>query len=446
MFSTFGMLVALLLALCRSEAKIENTEVQRQYQIHDDLIVVSIEAEVINNGDMETNQYIFTVPPRELQHIGVVTASLNRKNLRKIQSSLPVTQKGNNFIVTLKSAIEPGMTQTIYFSYTLANYHLFLKQTVQLNQRIGLFFNCTINFVSQYETKRQSIVINGVSKAQIIKNSQFSPLKISSNQIVVGPFDDPQNGDFELEYTTSHAMPHINKFTTKTLISHWGKTKQILFYDVSNAGPKFTGEFNRIDFTQNSPCFIQTLPLEIPESAYSCWAEDESGQLQKEMEPHGNVLDIPLRGPMLSSWKATFTAGWTLLTSTFVNGNYRFQAPLLVKTIPAPVDYVEAEFVFPEGTKIVDYKVPILANVSEVTEVHNLDYNGRVALKIVARHLSTLDEIPITINYTLDSKYNFLKILLLGAAFSIVFIFIIFARRIDCSINVAQSVDKTKQD
>jgi hypothetical protein len=230
----------------------------------------------------------------------------------------------------------------------------------------------------------------------------------------------------------------IVRFDATTTVSHWGKSKQSIFYEVENSGPKFVGELNRIDFTYATPRWLQTIPLTPPTGAYGFWANDEGGQLQRDIPTHGRSIDIPLRGPMMSSWRATFTTGWTVNTTAFVSGHYRFQAELIVPTFPAPIGAVTAKFILPEGADITTVDVPIPANVTRSVELANLDLRGRVVVKVEAANLASTDKIPVIIDYQLSGSQNFLKMGLLALASSPIFIGIVGAHRIDLGISVPQ--------
>ncbi|KAH0785233.1 dolichyl-diphosphooligosaccharide--protein glycosyltransferase subunit 1A [Histomonas meleagridis] len=432
------MLALFLFPFALSEADLINNAVNRKYQIQDDLIIVTVTAKVYNQGT-SCSSYTFTIPERENEHIGHTTASFTSNNIRSFDKSLPISVNGNEYTVDLKKSIPTGEEFTLYFSYTLGDYLLFTKQKVALNQRIQLYFNTTKFFKSKYQTKKSSLSIVGIPRSSITTPKHVledSGVRMQSSMIILNDLTSDDGSDFEIEFTTSHPMLRVDKIISQTSVSHWGKTKQKAFYSITNAGPKFTGEFNRIDFNpRTTPCFTQSIEMRPPEGARNFWASDESGLLQKELHLTGNDLLIPLRGPMLSSWKATFTAGWTVDTSVFVSGGYRFKAPLIPKSVSAPVTEVVAEFVLPEGVEVVDVQVPIDANVTKFIEPHNLDLNGRTVVRIETNHLSTEDDVPIIIDYKLGSYYHFLKILTLSVAFTIVFVAIIVARRFDCSIS-----------
>lgn len=433
------MIFLLLFSLASSASKFVNTNIQRQYLINQNLIVVTVAAEVTNEGDQSEKEYVFSVTPREAQYIGHTTASFIRKDARSFEKSLEIRNEGNNFIVNLNREVAPAESFTVYFSYTLGDYFRFVRQKIALNQKMQLYFSTSRYYHSIYETKKSVITVKGISKAQILKKTEDPELKVQSNLIKLdvdhSEINDENKDDlFEVEYQTAGSLPRIDVINSRTVVSHWGKTKQSAFYSVTNAGPKFVGEFNRIDFTQQSPCFIQTLDMKPPKGSYNFWASDESGLLQKEMNLDGETLVIPLRGPMLSSWKSTFTVGWTIDTSKFVNGHYTYTAPLLTPFISAPVSEATAEIILPEGAKVKNVSVPVDANVTQLTEVHNLDLNGRLVIRIEVKNLASEDIIPIKIDYSLDFSYNFLKILLLGSAFSVFFCGIAIFRRIDFSI------------
>lgn len=435
------MFSLLFFSLASAASKFVNTDIQRQYSINQNLITVAVTAEVTNKGDQSAREYTFSVTPREAQYIGHTTASFIRKNARSFENSLKITNNGNNFIVDLNREVAPGESFTIFFAYTLGDYFRFVRQKVSLNQKMQLYFATSRYYNSPYETLKSTIHIKGISKGQILKKTEDPELTVQTNLIKLSVDhseinDNNKNDLFEVEFQTSGSLPRIDVINSRTVVSHWGKTKQSAFYSITNAGPKFVGEFNRIDFTQQSPCYLQNLDMRPPSGSYNFWASDESGLLQKDMYLHGDSLEIPLRGPMLSSWKATFTVGWTIDTAKFVSGHYTYTAPLLTPFITAPVTEATAEIILPEGAKVKNVSVPVDANVTQLTEVHNLDFNGRVVIRIEIDNLSSEDIVPIKIDYSLDYSYNFLKILLLGSAFSVFFCGIAIFRRLDFSIKV----------
>ena len=436
------MLVAILFSLCASEAVIVNNHIERRYQIEDNLITVSLTAEITNQGDKSTNEYYFAVTHREGQFIGHTTASLVKKDARNFENSLPITRFGDEFKVDLKRQIDPGDTVTVYFTYTLGDYFLFLKKNIKLNQKIGLYFNTSkFYFSPRYKTLTSSLEVNGIMKSQIQTHTADDNLKITSSSLSLPQLTNNDGSVFEIEFTTSKSLPRINLLNARTEVSHWGKTKQSLYYDITNAGPKFVGEFNRIDFTTQSPCYIQQLQITPPEGASDFWGSDEAGLLEKELHYSNGQLEIPLRGPMLSSWGATFSTGWTINTDKFVSGHFHFNAPLLNPFIPAPLTEATHEIVLPEGAKVTKVSVPIDANVTQFTEVHNLDLNGRTVIRIEVQNISSEDVVPIDIEYRLFFYNNYLKIALLTFAFSVLFCGIIIFRRIDCGISVAPNVE-----
>ena len=206
--------------------------------------------------------------------------------------------------------------------------------------------------------------------------------------------------------------------------------------EIINAGPKFIGEFNRIDFTQNTPCFLNNIPVQPPKTSFNFWANDESGQLQRDIILTGGNLDIPLRGPMLSSWKTTFTVGWTLPTSSFINNNYILNLPLFPKTMPSSISEIQSKFILPEGSEILSIEIPSMINaiINTTKEIFNLDFKGRPVIEIKAIKQSTIDTTSVIIKYKLENKFNYLKIIYLSISFSLIFLSIVIFRRIDFKI------------
>jgi hypothetical protein len=435
-------MLPLFLFLSFSESALIIPNIKRKYTIRDNLISVSATVEYRNDGPSPTTTVLYSLTQRESKHVGLVTSSLQQSSARDFGASLPTSVDGAVVTVTLLAPLQVGSTINLFISYTLGNYLLFVKPTIQLNQKISAFFNTSAFYSGAYEVLSSSITVDGFVAGSVTRYSSHSGLLAQKNSLYLS-LSSPTSDDFEMEFATNRPLPYIATIRSRTFVSHWGKSKQQAFYEVRNAGPKFVGEFNRIDFTTRTPCYLDSVPLTPPRGAYSFWARDEGGQLQRDIPRRGNEIDIPLRGPMLSSWKATFTAGWTVQTGAFVSGAYRFQADLVWPTFPAPIGEVIADFLLPEGAKIGKIEIPIAANVSQYTEVANLDLNGRVVVHVETGRMASTDRVMVGIDYELSGSANFLKILLLGGAFCVLFIAIIVGRRIDLGINVVP-VEGTK--
>ena len=123
------MISFLFLALA-SSTTFENNDIKRQYTIKQNLIIVTVTAEVTNKGIQSEKEYSFSVTPREAQFIGHTTASFSEKNARSFEHSLSIRNEGNNFVVNLDREIAPGESFTLYFSYTLGDYFRFIRQNI----------------------------------------------------------------------------------------------------------------------------------------------------------------------------------------------------------------------------------------------------------------------------------------------------------------------------
>ena len=434
-------MLAALFSLSLAAANIQNTMVNRQYKINDDLIVVTLEISFKNLGEKPVSEYVLSFDEREKRFMNTLIVTANRKTCRNAGKSFEISEENGNKIVHLPKPIESGEERTIFVGYTLGQYLLFTTEEITLkNMRIECFFNTTVGFVSPYETVESSLEISGVTKNTITRLANIEGLKQKTATVTLGPITKaPKNNEFFMEYFTYKALPYVTVINTTTTVSHWGNTKQEAFVEVHNNGPKFSGEFNRIDFKDSSNCYIQNIPVRPPKGSYNFWANDESGQLQREIRLIQNDLDAPLRGPMLPSWKATFTIGWTVSTSHFVKDKYVFTAPLFPRTFGekgSSVSLAHSEFIFPEGAIIKKVNVPsaIHAKISETEKVCNLDFKGRKAVEIEAEHLASVDDYTISIEYELEDKFALYKIAYLSLGFGIVFFAIVILRHIDLSI------------
>ncbi|EAY06632.1 Ribophorin I family protein [Trichomonas vaginalis G3] len=437
-------MLASLFSLSLCAANIRNTKVERQYKITDGFVAVSLDITFTNFGDKATSEYVLSFDPREAAHMNTVIAVMNRKHIRNTQKSLVIKDQNGQKVVTLLSPLEPGASQTIYVGYTIGQYILFTTNGVTLkNLRVDCYFNTTIGFVSPYQTEEVSLEISGISKNSVTSMTKNLDITQKSNTISMQSIKTvPKNNELYVEYFIYKALPYVSAVNTSTHISHWGISKQESFMEVHNDGPEFVGEFNRIDFRESSNCYFQTVPVRPPADSYHFWANDESGQLQREINLEDKDLSIPLRGPVLPSWKVTYTTGWTVKTSNFVRteGNtYIFSAPLFPKPYAdrgVSVSHIRSEYVFPEGAEIkkITYPQAINGRHHFGQEVCNLDFKGRSVVVIEADRLSSIDETTVQIEYTIEGKYALYKIAYLSAGFGAIFLAIVVLRKIDLSI------------
>lgn len=439
------MLASLFFSLAQSAADIRNTKVDRQYKINEGFITVSLEIKFTNYGDKPASEYALAFDPREAAHMNTVVATMNRKHIHNTDKSLPIRSENGKKYIKLLQAVEPGASQTIFVGYSLGTYLLFTTNGVTLkNLRIDCYFNTTFSFVSPYKTEEWSLEVNGISKNSITSLVNHPDINQQSMKIVINSLKTaPKNDEFFVEYYMYKPLPYVTTINTSTYLSHWGISKQQSFMEVHNDGPEFVGEFNRIDFRESSNCYFATVPVRPPVDSYNFWAHDESGQLQRHINLINKDLDIPLRGPVLPSWKVTYTTGWTVATKIFVSkesNTYVFSAPLFPKPYAdrgVAVSKIHSEFVFPEGAQIKKITYPSVINGKHFfsEEVCNLDFKGRSVVTIEAEKLSSMDDITVKIEYTIEAKYAWYKIVYLTTGFGIIFLAIVVLRRVDLSIS-----------
>jgi hypothetical protein len=138
-----------------------------------------------------------------------------------------------------------------------------VKATIGPNQKISAFFNTTAFYRGASPVTKSTVTLDGVPSSAITFRSALPGWTMRQATASV-TLTAVAGVDFEIEFTTGKPLPYISEVKARTYVSHWGKSKQSTFYEVQNAGPKFVGEFNRIDFTQNSPCCLQAIPLRPP--------------------------------------------------------------------------------------------------------------------------------------------------------------------------------------
>jgi hypothetical protein len=441
-------MLPILLSAALSAVGVIIESIERNYQVQDGLISVVVTAKLRNAGPASPSAFVYSLTPREAEHIGLVTASLVRSSARQFADSLPLIRDRRQITIRFPKSFAIDTVTTVYISYTLGNYLLFVKPTIRLNERIGAFFNTSAFYHGEYPVQQSVVLFNGVVSGAITKYSPLPGVTVRHSQSISLTLTDVIDDDLEVEFVTSRPLPYIAEIRAKTYVSHWGKSKQSAFYEVWNAGPKFVGEFNRIDFTPRSPCYLQRVPLTPPPGAYDFWGRDEAGQLERTLPTVGDEVYVPLRGPMLSSWKATFTAGWTVNTRAFVSGIFTLSTYLLTPTFPAPIGSVVADFVLPEGAQITTVHIPIEANTSQYTELGNLDWRGRSVFRVETGPLASTDLIPVVIEYSLSASQNFAKMLALSVVFALLFVAIVLGRRIDLSIpgSTVASAEKVKDE
>jgi hypothetical protein len=87
--------------------------------------------------------------------------------------------------VTLVQPLDVGASVTLHFVYTLGNYFLFLKPTISLNQKIGLFFNTSRYYHGPCLTEQSSLVIEGIHKTSVTNSSDLPDIRWTQNGLEV---------------------------------------------------------------------------------------------------------------------------------------------------------------------------------------------------------------------------------------------------------------------
>jgi hypothetical protein len=218
-----------LLSIAASEGLV-NSHVQRTYHIQDNLITVSVTADFMNDGPTVVNSVDYILTARELSHVGLITASVQRQHARDFNLTLPIKRDGTRLAISLPQPLDVASNVTVYITFTLGGHFLFLRPTISLNQQIFLLFNTSLFYQGPYPTLTSTLIIEGINYNWIIRktenrNSQYLESYGQEPRIEVNSLTQPTTDDFELEFRTARSLPAISRISSRTFISHWGKSK-----------------------------------------------------------------------------------------------------------------------------------------------------------------------------------------------------------------------------
>ncbi|KAF5369896.1 hypothetical protein D9758_001057 [Tetrapyrgos nigripes] len=474
------LLVSAAAAIAASSQSFENSAIVRTVDLGGALVHVTttFAAKALESS---AKAYTITLPDEEIYRTSWLEVKIKgqQQPLTVTYGGAPADSKFHNLDVQLPNPLELNSTVNIVLEtiQTHATYPWPGRASQQEEQ--ALKYNTTLFVLSPYKTVVQRTKVKAPSPEirdySTPKNVDAftleNPVTKSGATITYGPFNnlpDTTRNEWtsknqqlvSVHYKYDYPVLELTTVKRAAEISHWGANLNIQDDIVlHNAGPQLKGHFSRLEHqTQNfykraAAHVIPALSLHLPAGIHDVYYYDLIGNVSTSRlraapsvpkNSKGNqfsVLELRPRYPLLGGWNYTFTLGWDspLADSASYDketGKYIVQVPIMTDLPGALLDDCEVKIILPEGATDVEYVLPFPAlSTEESTHITYLDTVGRPALTFKYKNLTTKHAKAIYVSYKVPFSVHFRKPLAVTTALLSLFVFGVFARRVDLSLH-----------
>ena len=309
-----------------------------------------------------------------------------------------------------------------------ANQYEMLPKQIYLTEDQFVVYNGLINFISFYETNKQTTIVKlpnenkesileytySLNNAEFTKKINFNvELDEAQNQIIykiLNPLEALSVINLKIHYKLNKPLSIFNYAEKIYEVSEWGNIAVTENYQIQNIGSQLVGEFGRVDYNLKSNKggrnAVRYISAKLPLKANNLWYRDEIGNVSSsvaERQWEFVTLDQELRFPLLGGWKSNYNIGYSLPTKFFINYENDLKTLNLTFGIPYE-DIIAANYTYkvilPENAVVHDVELSIDTKykLSYDKYYSYLDLFGRTQVTITMDNAFSVHNIPILVS------------------------------------------------
>ncbi|XP_030384806.1 dolichyl-diphosphooligosaccharide--protein glycosyltransferase subunit 1 [Scaptodrosophila lebanonensis] len=433
-------IISCLLLLNSVKAEIINKNVERYLDLSSQLVKTTIKINAEDSAGVPIKEYVFTAKEANIAYISAKDALNNDLKLRKEQSN-----DDQRFVLTFEKALPK---QTIQIETVSVGNVKPYPEEIKQNEKQLVKYAGLLYLYSKYKTVTQKTQIK-LSSSNIISYTQVKPFSVSSNKIILGPYENIKalsDEQLAIHYENQTPFLTVNSLERTIEVSHWGNIAVKESIEMIHSGAKLKGSFSRYDFQkdgrQSGQSAVKSYRTYLPASATGVYYRDMNGNIStSNMNVQRDFIDLELRPrfPLFGGWKTQYILGYNVPSYEYLfsaGKNYQLKMRLIDHVHDnMAIDKAVINVILPEGSSNIELMTPYSIKRRQNEFIYTyLDTTGRPMISFSRSNLVENHISDFTLKYTF-SRVSLLQepFLLIGFIYFIFILTIIFLR-LDFSI------------
>jgi oligosaccharyltransferase complex subunit alpha (ribophorin I) len=423
-------------------------DVTRDVNLQSQLAKIDTFVKFRNNRDRSVDSIYVAIPNEYTPYLSLLVVRDDDLELKVTRAVNPTVEKAHNatlYVVALAKPLEKGGLVELTITEIYWKRMMFLPQQIQIFEDQLVVFEDYTNFFTPYAAADQKSIFK--IAGSIISYSDYDGNVRGKNieYIYQTETDAFTRRPVRIHFENNNPFSVFKNVTKVIEISHWGNIAVEEWYELTNDGAKFTGEYSRVDFnnfrSDSGKNALKSLKAKLPYHTWGLHYRDEIGNVStsKASRQGDNVImEMQPRFPLLGGWKSNWVLSYNLPTKQYLNQEISDDKKFVLKQkFGFSVDKILCEdytlkIIFPEGAKNLNLDLPFDVDGKSETKTYSyLDFWGRPTLIIRKKNVLDHHAQQFTASYTFESTNMLIEPFYLLAGLLALFAALIFVGRID---------------
>ncbi|VDO76525.1 unnamed protein product [Haemonchus placei] len=451
--------------------------VDRTIDISSQIVKVSSQLTLSNDGSAEANSVDILVPSEESEHLAYIAAQEGSNKGKLKISKQPGEKQG------YKVSVSSHFYLVVMFS-NLVKPHGFQIYKVELLNRVakggevklkveqrftGLLFplpekitqkenqfvvyNGNAYYAAAYPVAQEKTTVK-IGNGKTLSVTQVTPTSQENERVIYGPYKNQpafNSKPIKIHYENNSPFVVATVVERSIEVSHWGNIAVEEYIELVHKGAELKGPFSRLDHQMDrrgrrQPALLHFTTV-LPASAKDIYYRDEIGNISTSsvrLRADSVEVEIKPRFPLYGGWRTSYVIGYNVPSFEYLynKGNdYALKMRVLDHVFDnVVVEKLTTKVILPELVRKIKLTTPYtMDRRPDETRATYLDTTGRIVVVLQKENLVPEHIQSFTLFYEFDYTQMIREPLLASAFFLALFTAVIIYMRFDFTI-VAVSV------
>ncbi|KAK0422653.1 hypothetical protein QR680_007701 [Steinernema hermaphroditum] len=429
------------------------TSATRKVDISSQVVKVSTNFVLQNNGDAELTSFIYAIPSSEADHVAIVSASQGKNRNERLKINVVTVDGASSEYVYHKIDLAKGVAVkgTGELSVSHVSTDLLKPYPAEITQAENQFvlFHGDAHVGSVYDIAKEITTVQ-LTADSVRSFTEVMPSKRTGDRITYGPYTNQKafsSAPITIHYENN--APFVVAVSLKRTIevSHWGNIAVEEKIELVHKGAVLSGPFSRLDDLLDrrgsKQPVVKAYKTLLPGSARDIYYRDLIGNIStSSVRKVASNVEVELRPrfPLYGGWKTNYVLGYNLPTADFLSSNGD-EFHLRMKAIDrifenAVIEHATVKIILPEGASNIKLVTPFsVKRAPDSVHYTYLDISGRPVITFEKDNVVEKHGQKFTLKYHFSSMYILREPFIVVSAFLLLFVVVIVYSRLDFSLS-----------
>uniref|UniRef100_A0A7I4YJB4 Dolichyl-diphosphooligosaccharide--protein glycosyltransferase subunit 1 n=1 Tax=Haemonchus contortus TaxID=6289 RepID=A0A7I4YJB4_HAECO len=433
--------------------------VDRTIDISSQIVKVSSQLTLSNDGSAEANSVDILVPSEESEHLAYIAAQEgSNKGKLKIAKQPGDKQGYKIYKVELLNRVAKGGEVKLKVEQRFTGLLSPLPEKITQKENQFVVYNGNAYYAAAYPVAQEKTTIK-IGNGKTLSVTQVAPTSQENERVIYGPYKNQpafNSKPIKIHYENNSPFVVATVVERSIEVSHWGNIAVEEYIELVHKGAELKGPFSRLDHQMDrrgrrQPALLHFTTV-LPASAKDIYYRDEIGNISTSsvrLRADSVEVEIKPRFPLYGGWRTSYVIGYNVPSFEYLynKGNdYALKMRVLDHVFDnVVVEKLTTKVILPELVRKIKLTTPYtMDRRPDETRATYLDTTGRIVVVLQKENLVPEHIQSFTLFYEFDYTQMIREPLLASAFFLALFTAVIIYMRFDFTI-VADPVREARE-